>query len=344
MADSGPSINVKLDPAVFAAVDQVGSAVKAQRAVVRDLEREVRAMAKTGQDVSKDLAGRLSKARTDLENLEGLKAAGRGRSGGGSSGPSFRRGDADGGGAFGNESLGHTFRHDRRAFHETAEIARGFDRGGPEGAGDILRGASGLAGRGTALGVGLVGLALAVRELDAGLKDNEQHFEARKAARVDVAASQQDLGERATEKLDAALLKRFKDAEVKKLGWFDRGAQRYDKRSGNLIDMIVRGGSDALGFSTRDGALEKQAEDELKKGLEAARHHAEQAYKAAGLGDVGRAEKEINAANVAVRNQFNIQETFGSAVELYLRQENVRRARAEYTQFQQRRGTLRTGD
>jgi hypothetical protein len=86
------------------------------------------------------------------------------------------------------------------------------------------------------------------------------------------------------------------------------------------------------------------AADELKKGLESARHHAESAHKAAGLGDIGRAEKELNTANVAVRNQFNLQETYGSATEHYWRQENVRRARQEYTQFQQRRGNLRTGD
>lgn len=333
-------------------VETTEARLKAARAEVRQIKKDLQDAVKTGQDVEKQFK-RLNEA---YANVDRIKASGKGMSQSG-----LARGVGGGGMQFnttsrssgGNRGFfdGGNIRGRMGDAKDALQAAQGIATGDYSQAARAIASPSGLAGglyakAGAAGGLALVGVTAAFNALEGTKKlnqDESSRLDARTKLRDTLLERGNKYGMRGTDKEAKRLEGMQFQQDTKDLGFWEK------------LGLNIQGNSDALdaqlaawGVKTIDARM-KEASQTVQKQYAEATKHTEEAMKAAGLGDLARAQKEQNAAlnsatgaaRTIVAQDIAAQ---GTPAEQYLRAENVRRFNAEYTQLHDKRGSLRTGD
>jgi len=341
---SSPAIGLRV---TLDGVETTEQRIKVAKAEVRQIKKDLQDAVKTGGDVERQFK-RLNEAYAKVDQLRagrGGSPSGLSRGGGGMS---FNTTQTARGGNFGGGIRGGI--NDAR---DVGGIASGLSQGGAAGAAEALRSASGLArGKGGFIGGAATPLALlafAANEYDAGMKGIERSSKAKYSAFESLRALEDFNGDRATMKKSEKLQGGYKREAVQGLGAFDNFVQDSRLFNTSVAGFSLKGVTDAIGVTSRIEDIDEKAEAKFKEESAKLIAHTEAAYKAAGMGDLARAQREQEASvadmSPAGRAEaYKVMVAQGTPGEQYLRAQNVKRFNAEYTQLHNKRGSLRTGD
>jgi hypothetical protein len=336
----GLKFSIGVDPAIFSGIGNAGAAVKAQRAIVRDLMREERQLARAGQQVSDELHAKLERAQQDLQRLETLRdsaakggGAGLGRLGRGGYGSTEEAGGALGAAG----GLIETFHHSIRMIKKADKLFKDLEgERGTQGqleagadAAELLSRFLPLIPGGVIAAAGLKLAAESARTTAETYDEDRRLIETRRKTNETL------------NKLEEQTGIRLKTADL--ASDFRKDAQQELAKAGSLHNFIewIPGLGDI-----NNSLIEEKALKDANKAVSEMMPHLQQAFKSAGMGDIARAVEEQQAAMAQTKGSSQLARYVtaqGSAMELYFRSENVRRFNKEYAASQNTRPKMRTG-
>lgn len=356
---AGPVLNVGVSPEFFIKTGQIKEAQKAIKAENKALRAEMRQAQREGRAITAEMEQRFARLAELQNRVDRRKAEIAERSVNvGRSVDAFSRRSSAFGGGFEVGSIGR--RDIRRSVNDARDvfdIGRGVMTGN---IGDIGRGVLGL-GRESIAATGLAGAAAAgaVATMIAAYqgttqlnKDASKYIQSRSKFTQELNEMERAAGMSLSTNrdVDAQVKDLYADEFSKLSDWQRLGAGLHETADGSVTGRLMEALAVRMGWKSKDAMLAELSEkkiEELKKGFSEAQPALAAAEKAAGMGDVTRAQEEqqrviaIASNNPIVAKQLRDQ---GSPVEQFMRAERLRESEAMYAASKMKRGYLRTGD